>query len=75
MPEVAVVGHTDTTGTAANNYVLGLKRAELVRMLLVEAGVKESAIDVTSHGKADLLVHTADDVLEPRNRRVEITVR
>ena len=28
-----------------------------------------------SHGEADLLVKTADEVLEPRNRRVEITVR
>jgi outer membrane protein OmpA-like peptidoglycan-associated protein len=34
-----------------------------------------SMIEVTSHGEADLLVKTADQVLEARNRRVEITVR
>ena len=34
-----------------------------------------SAINVTSHGEATLLVPTADDVSEARNRRVEITVR
>jgi outer membrane protein OmpA-like peptidoglycan-associated protein len=30
---------------------------------------------VTSHGEATLLVPTADNVNEPRNRRVDITVR
>ena len=32
-------------------------------------------IEVTSHGEADLLVKTADEVADPRNRRVEITIR
>ena len=74
-PDVRVVGHTDTTGTPAANVELGLKRATMVRNLLVEAGLAASAIDVTSFGEADLLVSTADDTPESRNRRVEITVR
>jgi outer membrane protein OmpA-like peptidoglycan-associated protein len=44
-------------------------------MRLIEAGVDRSAIVVTSHGEATLLVPTADNVNEPRNRRVDITVR
>jgi outer membrane protein OmpA-like peptidoglycan-associated protein len=47
----------------------------MVRNLLVEAGLAASAIEVTSHGEADLLVQTANDTPEPRNRRVEIAVR
>jgi outer membrane protein OmpA-like peptidoglycan-associated protein len=47
----------------------------MVRNLLVEAGLAASAIDVASFGEADLLVPTADDTPESRNRRVEITVR
>ena len=74
-PDVAVVGHTDTTGTPAGNFELGLKRATTVRNLLIAAGLAASAIDVTSFGEADLLVPTADETLEARNRRVEITVR
>ena len=74
-PQVAVVGHTDTTGSATANIGLGLRRAEVVRMRLIEAGVDRSAIVVTSHGEATLLVPTADNVNEPRNRRVDITVR
>jgi outer membrane protein OmpA-like peptidoglycan-associated protein len=75
VPEVVVIGHTDTTGTPQSNAELGLRRANAVRTLLVQAGLNESAIDVRSHGEAELLVPTADGVFEPKNRRVEITVR
>jgi outer membrane protein OmpA-like peptidoglycan-associated protein len=73
--DVIVVGHTDTTGTDAANFELGLKRAKTVRNFLVEAGLDASFIDVISHGESDPLIATADGVFEPRNRRVEITVR
>ena len=75
VPEVAVIGHTDTTGTLPNNFELGLKRAEMIRNLLVAGGLDRSYVEVNSHGEGDPLVPTADEVLEPRNRRVEITVR
>ena len=75
VPEVAVVGHTDTMGAPEANIKLGLERAMTVRKLLVGAGLDASSIEVTSHGEADLLLQTADQTLEPRNRRVEIAVR
>jgi outer membrane protein OmpA-like peptidoglycan-associated protein len=75
VPEISVVGHTDTTGTPASNVELGMKRGTMVRTLLVEAGLSPSAIEVTSHGEAVLLVATSDETYEPRNRRVEITIR
>jgi outer membrane protein OmpA-like peptidoglycan-associated protein len=75
FPDVAVIGHTDTTGAAAANVELGLRRANAIRAQLVQAGISPGVIEVTSHGESDLLVKTADQVLEPRNRRVEITVR
>lgn len=75
VPEVVVVGHTDTMGDARSNVALGLKRAATVRTILINAGLPTSTIDVTSHGEGDLLVKTRDKVPEPRNRRVEITVR
>lgn len=75
FPDVIVLGHTDTTGTRARNLALGLKRANMVRMLLVKTGLNGSSIDVISHGERELLVQTADEVFEPRNRRVEILVR
>jgi outer membrane protein OmpA-like peptidoglycan-associated protein len=75
VPEVVVIGHTDTTGTPQSNFELGMRRANTVRTLLVQAGLSESAVDVRSHGEAELLVPTTDGVFEPKNRRVEITVR
>jgi outer membrane protein OmpA-like peptidoglycan-associated protein len=74
-PEVAIVGHTDTMGTSAANVELGLKRAMMVRALLVNAGLDPSVIEVTSHGEGNPLVRTPDETPEPRNRRVEISVR
>jgi outer membrane protein OmpA-like peptidoglycan-associated protein len=75
VPDVVVVGHTDTAGTPASNFELGLRRAIFVRNLLVEAGLDTSAIEVISHGETDLLLPTPDETPEPRNRRVEIAVR
>jgi outer membrane protein OmpA-like peptidoglycan-associated protein len=75
VPEVAVVGHTDTMGEPKTNVALGLKRAMTVRNILVQAGLAPSTVDVSSHGEADLAVKTRDKTAEPRNRRVEITVR
>jgi outer membrane protein OmpA-like peptidoglycan-associated protein len=49
VPDVAVVGHTDTMGSPTANYALGLKRAIMVRDLLVEAGLNASYIEVLSH--------------------------
>ena len=74
-PEVGVVGHTDTTGDPKANYTLGLERANRVRTLLIGAGVDVALIDVSSLGESDLRIRTADNVLESRNRRVEISVR
>jgi outer membrane protein OmpA-like peptidoglycan-associated protein len=75
VQDVVVIGHTDTMGTQPANYALGLKRAVTVRNLLVNAGLNGSTIDVTSVGELDPLVKTPDETPEPRNRRVDISVR
>jgi outer membrane protein OmpA-like peptidoglycan-associated protein len=75
MPEVTVVGHTDTTGTPRANIELGMKRAATVRNILIKAGLDASLVEVTSHGETDLLMRTPDGTPELHNRRVEISVR
>jgi len=75
VPDVLVVGHTDTTGARTGNFALGLRRANTVRTLLRDSGLDVASIDVISHGETELLVPTGDGIFEARNRRVEITVR
>jgi outer membrane protein OmpA-like peptidoglycan-associated protein len=73
--DVMVTGHTDTMGTTHANFDLGLKRAMMVRNLLIAAGLDAAQIQVTSLGETDLLVRTPDETPEPRNRRVDLVVR
>ena len=75
VQDVIVIGHTDTMGTQQANYGLGLKRAMMIRNILVTAGLDGSTIEATSVGELDPLVKTADETPEPRNRRVDIAVR
>jgi len=74
-PDVNVVGHTDTIGPTRRNATLGLERASLIREQLLKTGLDAALIEVASHGESDLLVPTADNIEEPRNRRVEVVVR
>lgn len=73
--DMSVIGHTDTPGKAELNEALALKRAQAVAELLKQKGLKVHALSVESHGERNLLVATPDDTPEPRNRRVEISIR
>lgn len=73
--EVEVIGHTDTLGNPPYNQQLSMSRAEMIRDRLVHDGLNPKSISVAGRGQLDLAVLTADQVAEPRNRRVEITVR
>ncbi len=74
-PELTVAGHTDAVGTEQYNDALSLRRAERVRALLLTRGIPPASVVAVGRGKRELLVPTPDGVAEPRNRRVEITVR
>jgi outer membrane protein OmpA-like peptidoglycan-associated protein len=74
-PDLTVIGHTDTTGDAAANITLGLRRATLIRDLLVASGLDPAQVGIASHGEANLLVPTPDNTPEAKNRRVEVTIR
>ena len=75
LPDIAVIGHTDTVGGLAYNDRLSLARAERLREMLVGLGIPEARIEAAGRGKRELLVPTEDNISEPRNRRVEINVR
>ncbi len=74
-PEITVIGHTDRVGSVEANDLLSLQRAETVRALILQAGIKAVNIDVSGRGEREPSVATADEVPEEKNRRVEINLR
>ncbi len=75
LPDVVVIGHTDTVGSDAFNDRLSRQRAEVVRTALLSRGIAPAQILVVGRGKREPIVATGDGVAEARNRRVEIQVR
>ena len=73
--EVQVTGHTDRVGNDADNDRLSLQRAETVRAMLVQTGIKATFIRAVGRGEREPLVPTADEQAEARNRRVEVILR
>lgn len=74
-PEILVIGHTDRQGSETDNDALSLKRAEATRKELIDAGIAAASINIAARGEREPAVPTADEVAEPRNCRVEISVR
>lgn len=73
--DMSVIGHSDRTGDNQSNKTLSLKRAEAVAGMLKTIGFDTQCLDIRYYGENDPVVPTADNVAEPRNRRVEIEVR
>lgn len=72
---VSVIGHTDTLSGPIWNEQLGLIRARAVAQMLRGRVIEVIDLRVSSHGERNLLIQTPDGVSEPRNRRVEVSVR
>jgi outer membrane protein OmpA-like peptidoglycan-associated protein len=73
--DIRIVGHTDRVGKREGNYQLGLDRAQQIKGVLVSKGVDPAFIEVESHGEDNPLIPTDNEAPEPRNRRVEVTVK
>ena len=69
-----VVGHTDTSGSAAYNAGLSERRAGVVRDALVARGLAAGAITTQARGETELARQTANGVREPLNRRTAVTI-
>jgi outer membrane protein OmpA-like peptidoglycan-associated protein len=69
-PTLYVRGHTDTVGTTDHNLTLSRARARAIAGWFRSHGLK-MPIAYEGVGKAGQFVKTADQVDEPKNRRVE----
>jgi outer membrane protein OmpA-like peptidoglycan-associated protein len=73
--DIVISGHTDTLAAKEYNYKLGLDRAKVLYDILVAKGAVPANTTVTSYGEGNPLIKTADEVDEPRNRRVEVVIK
>jgi OOP family OmpA-OmpF porin len=74
-PEITVIGHADQAGPERINDTLAMRRAERVKEMLVQRGVRADRINAVGRGSREPAVRAAEGVPEARNRRVEISVR
>ena len=79
MPnQLSIRGHTDSVGFSnaqgRNNWSLSAERADATRQLLEKRGVDAKRF-ARIEGVADTAPYNPNDPLDPRNRRISITVR
>jgi outer membrane protein OmpA-like peptidoglycan-associated protein len=65
-----IAGHTDTVGDASYNLRLSRQRAQAIARWFRQRGLK-IPIAFEGFGETALLIKTADEVDEPRNRRAD----
>jgi hypothetical protein len=65
-----IAGHTDTVGSTEANRTLSLNRARAIGAYFRKKGLKISVL-YEGFGEEALLVSTADETDEPKNRRAE----
>jgi len=73
--EIFITGHADRVGGRAANDALSLKRAQVIRDMLIGLGFDPDRVIASGRGDREPLAPTQDHVSEPRNRRAEIEVR
>ena len=71
---LSLVGHADTVASTAYNQGLSERRARRVSQALIQRGVPAGGLTLSGRSELEQAVSTADNVREPLNRRVEITL-
>ncbi len=74
VDSIRVVGHTDTSGSAAYNLRLSERRAKDARDELVRQGINSAIISSEGKGETEPFVPTGDGVKEQLNRRTEVLI-
>jgi outer membrane protein OmpA-like peptidoglycan-associated protein len=72
--DVLIVGHTDSSGTEANNMALSERRAAVTRNYLATQGVSASRMRSVGRGSSEPIAPSDNEADRQRNRRVEIAI-
>lgn len=71
---VLVVGHTDSTGTAAYNQALSERRANSAKVRLLQDGLPGSRVDAVGRGESEPVATNTTAAGRQANRRVEVAI-
>ena len=72
---IAIIGHTDNTGSDAVNNPLSVERAQSVRDYLVTRGVAATRVETSGRGEHEPIADNSTEAGRAKNRRVEIFLR
>lgn len=72
---VDIIGHTDTVGSQEQNVKVSLKRAKSIKSIFENKNIKVVSLTAKGYGEENLLVKTADNTPEAKNRNVEIFIK
>lgn len=70
--KVEVAGHTDNLGNPASNLILSQRRADVVRLRLIQLGVPPEQMTARGYGSVSPLVPNNTSAGRAANRRVEL---
>lgn len=74
VTSIAIIGHTDSTGSDAINNPLSVARAQSTRDYLVAHGVAPARITVSGRGEYEPIASNDTEAGRAMNRRVEIYI-
>ena len=70
--QVQLIGHTDNTGSSETNMTLGRDRARAIQSILLNKGVPEDQLTVSSRGEEQPVASNDTESGRAENRRVEV---
>ncbi len=72
--KILITGHTDNTGTPAQNLKVGKKRANFLKSKLIEKGIDKNRILTASKGGVNPVANNETEKGRAQNRRAVITI-
>ena len=74
IAKIIVEGHTDNTGSVANNLILSTQRAKTIQQYLVEKGIALNRITSIGYGDTKPIADNKTEQGRATNRRTSFTI-
>ena len=71
---IDVIGHSDNTGSEAENFTVALGSANTIKDILVSLGMDAFNINATSKGETEPVADNTTEIGRAQNRRVELLI-